>query len=198
MSLRKWWIACSLVLTTWLAGCAHPVTLAPDLSKIPPAAGGATLSKTAGYVITAQDRDRQVTSAGGGGDQISYYPYRDLEAGIYAALSHVFSNVVRLDSTNDKDAIRAKHVDVIVLPHIETSSSSDGLFTWPPTQFSIKIHCQLLSSSGDSLGWVTAQGDGSATFSEFSSNFSLSAQRASENVLADFVQQLSKSEALHH
>ena len=181
-------VSCGMAML--LGGCAHPIQLTSDINKIPAASNG-KIAKTAAYVISAEDRARQVTTAGGGGDKVSYFPYRDLEPGVYKALSQVFDDVVKLDSEKDQATIAAKHVSVIVLPQIETSSSSDSLLTWPPTQFNIYLNCKVQGAAGEPIALVKATGQGNATFSEFTGNFSLSAQRSSEAALADLVKQLS-------
>lgn len=88
----------SLLGIAVLAGCAaHPITITPDLAAVS-ASGVTPIKKNVGYYMAPEDRARQFTTAGGGGDKISHYPYRDLDAGIYKVLSNVFQNVSILKS----------------------------------------------------------------------------------------------------
>ena len=46
-----------------------------------------------------------VVTPGGGGDKISYQPYRDIETAFYKMLTNVFGNVTKLKTPKDADAI---------------------------------------------------------------------------------------------
>ena len=82
-----------------LTGCAHSISVAPDLNRIPPASS--KIAKAAGYVITESNRWREVTTPGGGGDSVKYFPYKDLEPGFRKALAEVFDKVIKLSGPDD-------------------------------------------------------------------------------------------------
>ena len=62
-----------------LGGCAHPITIAPDIASVGIVKQRKS-SKSIGYYF-AESAEKEVTTAGGGGDSIRYKPYKDLETG---------------------------------------------------------------------------------------------------------------------
>ncbi len=183
--------AAALVLVT---GCAHPISMAPDLKVVPDSS--AKIHKQVGYFISAEDLGKEVTTPGGGGDKVKYSPYKDLEAGIYKAFSQVFDGVVKLKSADDKAGIAEHGLNLVIKPTLTTTSYSDSAFTWPPTQFTVDITCVVTDAKGAEVTRLTSQGKGAATFSEFTSDFSLSAKRASQDALSKLVRDLSSNDAL--
>ncbi len=169
-----------LVAAVWLTGCAHPIVISPDPSTLPVASE--KIAKNVGFVISAADRAREVISPGGGGDNVSYVPYRDLEFALYSTLSSVFNNAVPLASQDDKKTMSSQELKLIFVPTIQTTSSSESMFTWPPTFFSIMIDYNLLDASGVQVASGRVMGEGRAEFSEFKSDFGLSAKRAGTDV----------------
>lgn len=171
-----------------LGGCAHPVSLNSDLSRLAPPAS-AKLDKAIALNIPADVLTREVITPGGGGDKISYQPYRDLESGLYMALSQQFSRVTKVTSPTDPK-VAAEGLHYVLTPRVTTTSSSPSLFTWPPTQFTILIEGRIQDAQGKPVAEVRAYGDGRAEFDEFKSDFSLAAKRAAEDVLNKFVKAL--------
>jgi hypothetical protein len=183
--------AAALVLVT---GCAHPISMAPDMKAVPEST--AKVHKKIGYFISAEDLAKEVTTPGGGGDKVKYLPYKDMETGIYKAFSQVFDGVVKLKSADDKASMGEQGLSLVIKPTLSTTSFSDSAFTWPPTQFTVDITCVVTDAKGAEVTRLTSQGKGAATFSEFTSDFSLSAKRASQDALAKLVRDLSASDAL--
>ncbi|MGN5480893.1 hypothetical protein ACTMU2_41840 [Cupriavidus basilensis] len=68
-------------------------------------------------------------------------------------------------------------------------SDTDGV----PTRFSINLTCTVTDLSGKVVFKKVVSGQGNAEFSEFKSNFALSAQRASENMLSNLQKALSEA-----
>jgi len=114
---------------------------------------------------------------------VRHHPYKDLESGIYRVLSNIYSDVVVLKSPGDAEVIRAKGIRFVFVPKITPFSNSDSVLTWPPTSFRIDIECNALDAEGKTVAQVNVSGTGAATFDEFRGNFSLSAQRAADDVL---------------
>ena len=78
MSWFKYIVAFTAIST--LGACAHPITINPSTS--PQRTENSSYStKVAGYVMTDTDRDKQVTTEGGGSEKVNYFPYKDLEKG---------------------------------------------------------------------------------------------------------------------
>jgi uncharacterized membrane protein YoaK (UPF0700 family) len=124
-----------------------------------------------------------VTTPGGGGDKVSYFPYRDLESGIFKILGNIYDRVVLVSSPTDVEALAKSGVSVVAQPQIITQSSSDSVLTWPPTFFQVQLSCTFTAIGGAKIAETFVTGTGNAEFSEFKSDFSLAAKRASEDAL---------------
>jgi len=157
--------------------------MVPDAKPI--ATVPSKIEKSVAYVISPANMAKEVQTPGGGGDKIKYQPYKDLDAALYQAFSAVFADVTKVSA-----AAEAKGVSYVIEPSITTTSSSDSLFTWPPTRFSVNLVCRVLDANGQLLTEVHSVGDGEATFSEFKSDFSLSARRASRSAVDNLVKAL--------
>ncbi len=179
VTLTRWaWLTCALVL----AACAHPITIAPNLGSLA-APGMPVKPGTVGLYVSAEDKARQVTTPGGGGDKVSYYPYRDLESGIYKVLGNIYERVVVVLSPTDVEALAKSGVSVVARPQIITQSSSSSALTWPPTNFQVQLSCTFTDISGTTIAETLITGNGNAEFLEFKSDFSLAGKRAAEDAL---------------
>ena len=130
-----------------LAACAHPVKITPPALTLvsDPAV---RIDRAVGYLITDQQRATQVTTKGGGGDKISYTPYRDLESGLYQTLSSVFSSVYVVPGAGSDAFIADKHLTFVFVPVIATESSSTNVMLWNPTDFTVHLHVVANDASG--------------------------------------------------
>jgi hypothetical protein len=164
------------------AGCAHPMIIKPEMEKITAAPQSGKIAKNVGLYIAAADREKEVTTPGGGGDKVRYKPYADLESGLYKVLSDTFQDVTVLKATND-EAVAKRSIAYIIEPQITTTSSSSGVLTWMATDFTVQLNCKVIDPAGQLLGTVSSSGSGHAVFNELKSNFSLAGQRASEDAL---------------
>lgn len=168
-----------LVITVFaLVGCAHPLVIAPDITAVG-LAQETKSPKSIGYYFTEPIEKEVITSAGGG-DQIKYKPYKDLETGLYKMYSSVFTTVSFLSSSNDPAGSK---VDYIASVEISTSSSSPSLFTWPPTLFTLSLANNIRDAKGNILGNLRTSGEGRAEFNEFKGEFGLAGKRASQDAL---------------
>ncbi|AMO95555.1 putative lipoprotein [Collimonas fungivorans] len=170
-------------ITFVLVGCAHPLTINPDVSKIGLSTTDQPIKKNVAYYIPDTMRSKEVTTPGGGGDKVTYSPYRDIEVGFYKMLSNTFSSVTKLSTKNDKDAIEKNKIDYVITPDLLTNSSSSSALTWPPTQFSVDMTCDINDASGNLLFSKKVAGEGHAEYDEFKKDFSLAGKRATEDVL---------------
>ncbi|MEO3714440.1 hypothetical protein [Roseateles flavus] len=170
----------SLFLVVMATGCAHPISLTPNVSAALEQVKVEKIPKKVGYYISPEDRAREVTTPGGGGDKVSYLPYRDLETGLYVVLGQSFSDVSRIETLGSP---KAAEQQFIIKPTITTTSYSDSLVTWPPTVFTVQLTLAVEDSTGKPVTQISAQGEGRAEFSEFKGDFSLAARRATENML---------------
>lgn len=180
------------VLVAALAGCAHPISLNSNASTMLVGTGSGKLAKGAALAVSDDDRKREVVSPGGGGDKVSYFPYRDLEVGLYLALSETFERVSRVAGPADPK-IQQERLDYVITPMVKTTSFSPSLFTWPPTIFTVELVCKVTDAEGRAVTEVRAFGEGHAEFDEFKSDFSLSAKRAADDALAKLVKALGEA-----
>ena len=180
LNLKLLLAVCAIAM---FGGCAHPIRITPDSDKLPGATGVTRSAKSVGYFISEEERNRRVVTGGGGGDKVEYAPYKELEAGLYRVLNNVFENVHQLKSMDDKAFITEKGITLVLRPTIATNSSSSSLVTWPPTNFEVIIEIKAIDTAGKVVWADTISEKGTAEFSEFKSDFSLAAKRASEAAL---------------
>lgn len=183
-----------LSLGLWLGGCAHPLTLSPDLSSVSGTVDK-KIDKRVGLLFTDADRQLQVTTPGGGGDKVSYFPYRDLEPALYVALGESFASVSRVASTTDPK-VAAERLNYIVKPSLQTTSFSDSALTWPPTLFTIELTVTVNDTEGKRVTEVRVMGEGRASYDEFKGQAGLSAKRAAEDMVKKLIKSLGSSAAL--
>lgn len=178
-------LAGAATVVALLTACAHPISLEP--TSTPKRDEAQLVAKKVAYVMTDADRAKQVETPGGGGDKISYYPYRDIEKSLREALRSVYADVMVLRAATDtKDT----GVQYVFAPEITTTSSSPSAFTWPPTKFSTELACTVTDASGAVVARFKVAGDGAAEYEEFKSDFSLSARRSVQVVAEKFAQEV--------
>src|SRR5215472_14897197 len=92
-------LVCGLAAAV-LAGCAHPVNVEPDLGRV----GGGNAPRIAAkvaYHVPPEVANIEVTTPGGGGDNVRYNPYAAMSAGYQKMLSNVFETVIPLGSMSE-------------------------------------------------------------------------------------------------
>jgi hypothetical protein len=183
MKMRIAKLVSSIAAIVALAGCAHPVVISPGIDKIERDTASKPIPKSVAYYISDDFRNKQVITPGGGGDRVSYQPYRDIETAFYKMLTNVFGNVVTLKNPKDAEALSKNNVSYIVTPQIVTNSSSPSPFTWPPTKFNVELTCAVTDAAGNPVTTQKVSGEGNAEFSEFKRDFSLSGKRAAQDAL---------------
>src|SRR5690606_17640100 len=67
-----------IALTALLAlvGCAHPISLTADAAPLVGIGGNDKIDRTAVLVVTDAQLAQEVVGPGGGGDKVSYKPYK--------------------------------------------------------------------------------------------------------------------------
>lgn len=172
-----------------VVGCAHKIDIGPPLNTLD-GNGISKINKTVGYYISPMDRTKEVISPGGGGDKVKYLPYQELEPALNTMLSNIFVKVVSLPAPDDKQFLTGNNVSYVFIPAIETDSSSDSIFTWPPTKFTVNLDCKAVNASGRTLWQRKISGEGQAVFSDFKHDLSLAARRASKNAFMKLQQEI--------
>lgn len=192
-----------VVAVLLLGACAHPITINPTSTPLR-SEDQLYSKKVVGYVMTDADREKQVTTEGGGGDKVSYFPYRDIEKDIRDALKSIYSDVVLVRSPTDVEAIQREQIFFVFALEIYTNSNSDSIFTWPPTKFSIDLLSTVTDATGNILARVRVIGQGAASFSEFSvlsfsefsGDYGLAGRRAARDALEKFTAEIRANQRL--
>jgi hypothetical protein len=148
------------VVAAFCSGCAHQISISPNLEKVASNAVQPKIEQSVGYFISEQNRALETTTPGGGGDLVKYRPYADLEAGLARVLSSIFSGVHLVKDVKDQDFLRSKNITWIFTPTIRTTSSSRNSFFWPPTDFSVSIDCIAIDANQREIWKTTVTADG--------------------------------------
>ena len=152
-----------LVALVALAGCAHDITIAPNMDNLPRSEAAPKIPKKVGYFIADADRTKMVTTPGGGGDNVQYKLYGDLEPGLYRVLSNVFTGVSIVHDRSDIRALTDSGVSLVFTPVITTTSSSRNIMFWAPTDFSVTITCTAVDANGKQIWETTVTGTNELT-----------------------------------
>ncbi|CAG36021.1 hypothetical protein [Desulfotalea psychrophila] len=163
-----------------LVGCGHSINITPPLNYLSKS-NIVKIDKNVGYFISKENFAKEVSTPGGGGDKVKYFPYREAEPALKKVLSNVFEGVYKLSSEVDILSASSKKISYIFTPQFITHSSSSSVFTWPPTLFSITIDCKAVDKDGKITWQTKVTGEGEAEFSEFKHDMSLAAKRATKN-----------------
>lgn len=150
----------ALSVAVLCGGCAHPITIAPDLTRLTPDNAQPKIEKSVGYYISEQNKALRVTTPAGGGDSVEYAPYADLEPGLYRVLSNVFSAAYVVKDVKDLAFLQSKNIAWVFTPTLTTNSSSRNSFFWPPTDFSVTIDCTAADASQQQVWQTTVKADG--------------------------------------
>jgi hypothetical protein len=182
-----------LTVPLLLMGCAHKINLTPPLNTLDRQALAQSI-KNVGYYISPEDKAKEVTTPGGGGDKVKYTTYADLEPALKHALDNLFADVHAVPAPDDAEFLSKNEISYIFTPSFVTDSSSSSLLTWPPTDFTIKMTCTANDPQGNTVWKSKIEGNGQAEFSEFKHDLSLSARRAAKNVFTKFEDEVSSSD----
>ena len=170
-------------LTMILYGCAHQMSIDPNLNAIQSFDPTKKINKKLGYYFV-ENKEKEVITAGGGGEKVRYKPYKDLEEGLKKVFNNTFRSVSPLRSESDRSA---EDVDLIAEIKVSTTSYSHSAVTWPPTQFGVNLSCKVKDISGEQIATIQVNGEGTSEFNEwFLSNKGLSGKRAAEDLLNKF------------
>lgn len=192
-TVRRVLMLAALATAALLVGCAHPISI--EATTLPEPQTQRSDKKVA-YVMTEADRQKQVITPGGGGDKVSYFPYKDFERALRAALRALYSDVSVIPSPSNPAVIKETGAAFVFVPQISTDSSSPSLFTWPPTRFSVSVSMDVLDAEGKPLTQLRATGEGAAEFGEFMRDFGLAGRRASGAAAEALVREIQAQERL--
>ncbi len=183
------------VIVLVVTGCAHPISVTPKLASLDrTTATPARINAKVGFYIPPIASTTEVTTPGGGGDNVRYFPYRDIEAGFQKILSNVFSSSLKVRSIEDPTDGKRDDIDYVLIPQLVTTSGGSGFFTWPPTSFTVDLTSNVRDKNGKLLTSIRVVGAGSAETSERISETGIAGSRAMEDALIKMQASLFESE----
>jgi hypothetical protein len=151
----------SITIALLLSACAHSINVAPDLAKIDRKSESENrLKGKAAYYIQSEKLTTEVVTPGGGGDNVSYYPYRDIEPGFRKMLGNVYLDAIKIQAVGDYPSLSKEGVKYLIIPEIVTTSGSTGFFTWPPTTFTVDLTVKVSDLQGRVIGTPQVIGTG--------------------------------------
>ena len=187
-------LACAILVISLLSGCAHQIQINPNTATFEQSKQKADY--VVGYHISDADRSKLVKTPGGGGDDVTYTPYKDTESVLYTVLANKFKDVYLVKSLEDNSFIKDNEIKFVFIPEIKTDSSSSSPFTWPPTRFTVDLKVKAIDSNGAVVWTKQIVKTGEAEFNEFKSDFSLSARRATEQAFLQLAKEIENESAL--
>lgn len=176
----------SILLTALLTGCAHPIDVTPETTTLSTDASGISNPKVpakVAYFIAPDLTALEVTTPGGGGDNVRYFPYKAIEPGFQKILTNVFGSAIKLDTAPTADELARRGITYLVVPTVVTTSGSTAFFTWPPTNFSVDLSSQIRSQDGMVVATPRVVGIGVASTSERLGNHGIAGKRAMADAL---------------
>jgi len=185
---------CALLLL--LVGCAHPISVQPDIRLLADS-GAPRLPMAVALHVAPEDTALEVTTSGGGGDSVRYFPYRDLEGPLLYALSRVFDKVVVVTRAMAGEDLAREGFQLSVQPKLLSASGSSSAFTWPPTFFSFTATAAFVDPAGASVALIQESGSGKAEFAEFRKSPGLAGQRAATDLINRLVESIRKNAAIN-
>ena len=154
-----------VVIIATLSGCAHSIDITPSLTKIEERPVSTSKVKVkVGFYIPEDVMNIEITSAGGGGDNVRYFPYKNIETGYMRILTNVYDEVIRLRSAIEVRDAPKQDVKYVIEPVIVTSSGSTGFFTWPPTNFTVDLTSNIRDKLGKPVTNPRVVGNGQVDF----------------------------------
>jgi hypothetical protein len=198
-------LALSIFFISTLVACSTPpliahlnINIAPNVDLI---RGDieAQINLKVAYQIDEASRALEVTSPGGSGYKLHYFPYRDLDLGFSTSLGKVFSEVVPVVGTPSDAWLKKNGVSLIVKPRVTTESFGDSILV-APRSFTVFLSCAIFNQMGEEIDNIAVIGRGGAESNEMwgidDRYRQLAATRASNDALSKLITALSKSRTL--
>lgn len=165
-----------------LVGCAHPINVEPDMARVG-AGSSRPLPMRVGYHLPDALANQEVTTPGGGGDNVRYNPYAAMSTGYQRMLSQVFQGVTRVPAPAVDPKAGDAAPDYVLTPLLTTNSGGSNFFTWPPENFSVDLTTSIRDRSGKVVATPRVVGTGTATTGERLGDHGFSGRRAFEDAL---------------
>ena len=186
-------LSLAIALMLGFSGCSHKISLTPPLNELREVKTENKVDANVAYYLSNESKNIEIITPGGGGDKVKYTPYKDIESALNTMLSRKFSRVYHLESMDDKTMIENKNIQYVFTTTIYTNSSSSHFIIWPPTDFTMQLTCEAIDTNGKKVWNDTVLTNGYASSGELIDNFSLSAQRATQEAFSKMLQKLEKT-----
>jgi hypothetical protein len=173
------------LIVTALFGCAHPISISPNVAKLERNPDSLPKIKAnVGFIISDVTKNIEITSPGGGGDNVRYFPYKEIEAAYQIMLLNVFEKVTKIKSKAENKELSKDEIKFVFEPVLVTSSGSTGFFTWPPTNFTVDLTSNIRDASGKLIGNPRVVGNGQVDFIlDMNGDYGLAGRLAMEDAL---------------
>jgi hypothetical protein len=168
-----------------LFGCVHSIVISPKTEKIERELGSLPKIKAnVGFFISADSSKKEVSTPGGGGENVRYFPYKDLETAYQLMLLNVFDKVIKLKSVGEQNELSKEGIKFVLEPVLVTTSRSTEIFTWAPTNFTVDLTSNIRDASGKIIGNPRVVGNGHVDFNlEMGGDYGLAGRLAMEDAL---------------
>jgi hypothetical protein len=166
-----------------LFGCAHPIVISPRTEKIERELGSLPKIKAnVGFFISSDSSKIEVETPGGGGDNVRYFPYKDLETAYQLMLLNVFDKVIKLKSVGEHNELSKEEIKFVLEPVLVATSGSSGFFSWAPTNFTVDLTSKIRDASGKIIGNPRVVGYGQVNL-DMGGDYGLAGRLAMEDAL---------------
>jgi len=173
-----------VVLLFAAVGCAHSITITPDVGSIS-ASGINRIDKNVGYYISPNDLALEVVTPAGGGDKVKYFPYQESEPALKQVLSNIFREAHLLKSPSDAAFITSKNISYIFIPVITTDSSSRSSWIWPPSDFTVTLNCKATDGAGRVVWETRVTGEAHMRLPDVHRDRNLAGKEAVKNAFSE-------------
>lgn len=171
-----------LLFVVWLVGCAHHINVEPNLDRLGPP-DAQRINARVGLHIPPELANLEVTTPGGGGDNVRYNPYAAVAQGYRRILSNVFTDIVPVASSASASAEASPTVDYVMVPSIVTNSGGTNFFTWPPESFTVDLSTSIRDKAGRTLASPRVVGTATVATGERLADHGIAGRRAFEDAL---------------
>ena len=184
----------TVLLMLFAVGCAHSINITPAAGSID-TSGVSRINKNVGYYISPEDLARAVVTGAGGGDKVTYFPYKESEPVLKQVLLNTFGEVHALKSLGDSEFIASKNISFIFVPTITTDSSSRSSWIWPPSDFIVSLNCRATDPLGGVVWEAKVTGEAHMRLPDVARDHSLAGKEAIKNAFFELQQKILSVEA---
>jgi len=178
-----------LVLLLFSIGCAHTISITPDLSNINQLVDS-KIEVNVGNYISKDDLSKKVVDRLMNGDSVKYASYKEVEPAFVKVLSNIFENVIYIQSLEDIAFIKESELTYIFVPTIETRAFTYNPYAWPPTDFEMTLACYAIDESTKKMWEWDTHVSQKSKYSEYWADQAISGKKAVIQCLNELQEEL--------